>query len=122
MPIRRRTLIRATATLALTLPLSGCGAQGIVVSVTNTGSAPLTAIEVRYTGGTIRVPARAPNASHHARVAATGESLLDMRFVDANGARRSETVGVFFEPGYTGSVAILVDDAGVVTWRDRVRV
>lgn len=125
-PIPRRTLLLAAAT-PLALLSVGCAEgsiivnQGVVVSVANTGTAPLSAVEVRYTGGTVRVPALAPGAAHHSRIAPTSESHLDLAFTDATGRRHTREIGVFFEPGYTGSVAITVDDAGGVAWRDRIR-
>lgn len=125
-PIPRRTLLLAAAT-PLALLLGGCAEgniivnQGVVVSVANTGTAPLAAVEVAYTGGTVRVGTLAPGTTHHARIAPTSESHLDLAFTDATGRRHAQEIGVFFEPGYTGSVAIVVDRAGGVTWRDRIR-
>ncbi len=123
-PIPRRTVFLAAPPLALLLV--GCSAraiveQGIVVSVTNTGTAPISAVAVAYTGGMVRVPTLAPGAAHHARIAATSDSHLDLDFTDATGRVYTQVIGVYFEPGYTGSVAILVDGAGGVTWRDHIR-
>lgn len=122
MPVNRRTLIFAAASAALALPLAGCAVRGVDVILVNKSGA-ITDIELRYTGGRVRVPALSIGMAHTTRVAPTGDSHLELDFTDAAGTRHREMVGVYFGPGFTGRVDITVEGAaGAVTWRDEIRV
>ena len=95
---------------------------GIEVEIRNNGNAPITSVEVVFTGGAVTTAEIAPTEHKTFVVKPKGESHLVLRFTDANGQRHDDLVDVYFEPGYSGKINITVDNAGKVKWEERTSV
>lgn len=98
------------------------GANGIEVELRNLCARSVSNVAVSFTGGTNFVDGISPGAVWKSQVYPSGESILALEFLDADGAVVQTNIGSFIEPGYRGTVTILVSPTNRVTWVDRVRV
>ena len=117
-------VIVGAAVLCIALLLVGFAAvlwftAGVKVVITNKTGAEVNRLEVEFTGGGVTIPAIKPGAAYRTAVQPTGESHLELRFTDASGKDRKETIGVYFEPGYSGEIFIELAPDGSVSFEDK---
>lgn len=117
-------VIVGAVVLCIALVLVGIAAAlwltaGVKVVVTNKAGVEVKNIEVKFTGGSVTIPAIKPGAAYRTTVKPTGESHLDLRFTDSSGKDRREIIGVYFEPGYRGEIFIGLAPDGSVSFEDK---
>jgi hypothetical protein len=86
---------------------------GIQVTVQNTGSTPMRSVVLHVTGASYRLGDIVPGASAKARVRPTGESHLEIEFIDTDGTTQRLNAGGYFESGYRGTIRVEMKD-GVI--------
>jgi hypothetical protein len=122
----RAKLIRALAVAFIGLELSACCflpfSQGVIVDVTNDGSAPLSNLKVSFTGGERMLMRLEPRSTHEFRIKSTGDSGVSISFQDASGSAHSYELNVYLEPNYCGKIDIKVDRFGKITSQDEITV
>lgn len=108
--------------LLLVLLMSGCGRNGVSVTVANTSGGQLNQIQVHYTGGTNSIPSLAPGESRTCKVNPTAASSIGIEFIDAAGGKHSNKVDVYLERNYGGAIVITIGPSNKVLWKDRVKI
>lgn len=93
----------------------------LIVVVTNTGDTQVTTISLHYTGGESIVPDLQPRSSFRVPIHPTGESDLQLTFVDSEGNSHSEKIDIYIEPNYTGAIHIYLDAEGEVRWESNIK-
>jgi hypothetical protein len=86
---------------------------GIHVTVQNSGSQPLRSVVLFVTGNSYSLGDIRPEATSEATVKCTGDSHLEIEFVDDAGDAKRLDAGGFFQPGYRGTIRMSVKD-GVI--------
>ncbi len=86
---------------------------GIHVTVENTGRQPLRSIVLFVTGNSYSLGDIPPGANAEATVKCTGDSHLEIEFIDDAGDAKRLDAGGFFQPGYRGAIRVSVKD-GVI--------
>jgi hypothetical protein len=108
-------------TLVLFSGLDGCALVcRIDVAVVNEGMTPLTDLTVSYTGGRELLRELWPGESRAFSINPSGESALDVSFVDSSGQSRGRKIDVYFERNYRGRIDIRIDAMGKVSSKDKV--
>lgn len=83
---------------------------GIHVTVRNTGRQPIRSVVLYVTGNSCNLGDIPPGATADASVKCTGDSHLEIEFVDdARDAKRLDAGG-FFQPGYRGTIRVSIRD------------
>jgi hypothetical protein len=107
--------------LALLFGLDGCSLFcRIDVAVVNEGMTPITDLTVSYTGGRELLRELWPGESREFSINPSGESALEISFVDSSGHSRGRKIDVYFERNYRGRIDIKIDEAGKVSSRDTI--
>lgn len=83
---------------------------GIHVTVQNTGSQPLRAVVLFVTGNSYSVGDIPPGATAEATVKCTGDSHLEIEFVDDAGETKRLDAGGFFQSRYRGTIRVSIKD------------
>ena len=96
-----------------------CLTAGVKLIVTNRMHAEIKNLEVKFTGGVVTAPIIKPGTAWQTIVQPSSESHLELRFTDASGRDRRETVGVYFERGYAGEILIDVAADGNLRLEDK---
>ena len=86
---------------------------GIQVTVQNTGSQPLRSVVLFVTGNSYNLGDILPGATADATVKCTGDSHLEIEFLDDEGQTKRLDAGGFFQPGYRGKIRLTIKD-GVI--------
>jgi hypothetical protein len=86
---------------------------GIHVAVQNTGSRPLRSVVLFVTGKSHGLGDILPGTSAHTTVIPTGESHLEIQFIDDDGQVRRLDASGYFEPGYRGKIQISIKDGAI---------
>jgi len=117
-------LIRAFAIAFVGFGLGACCflpfSRGVIVDVTNEGSAPISNLKISFTGGERTLSKLGAESTHEFRVKPTGESDIIISFLDASGSAHSHGDIVYLEPNYQGRIDIKVDRLGNVTSKDDI--
>jgi hypothetical protein len=83
---------------------------GIHVSVQNTGNQPIRSVVLYVTGNSYSLGDIPPGADANATVKCTGDSHLEIEFVDGDGQTKKLDAGGFFQPGYRGAIRVSIHD------------
>jgi hypothetical protein len=94
--------------------------SGVKTIVTNSGSGPMRDVRLVVTGGTFPLGDLAANQTRAVRVKPTGESHIVLTYVDPSGLSQRLSVGCYFEPRYSGEIALDVADNKVIRVDDRI--
>jgi hypothetical protein len=86
---------------------------GIQVSVQNSGSQLLRSVVLFVTGNSYNLGNIPPGANAEATVKCTGDSHLEIEFVDGDGQTKRLDAGGFFQSGYRGTIRVSIKD-GVI--------
>ena len=86
---------------------------GIHVAIHNTGSRPLRSVVLFVTGKSHGVGDILPGTSAHTTVTPTGDSHLEIQFIDDNGPVRRLDASGYFEPGYRGKIQVSIKDGAI---------
>ena len=86
----------------------------IHVSVQNTGSAPMQSVVLHVTGKSYSIGDIFAGGSASATVEPTGESGLEIEFIDAYGTIKRLNAGGYFESGYRGTIQVSIKDGTIV--------
>ncbi len=86
---------------------------GIHVTVQNTGSQPMRSVVLFVTGNSYNLGDILPGANAEATVKCTGDSHLEIEFVDDAGETKRLDAGGFFQPGYRGTIRVSINE-GVI--------
>jgi hypothetical protein len=86
---------------------------GIRVTIQNTGRKPLGSVKVYVTGTTHNLGDIAAGATAEVVVNATGESHLEIEFIDTEGQTERLNAGGYFESSYRGTIRVSIKD-GVI--------
>ena len=120
----RAKLIRALAVALIGFNLGACCflpfSRGVIVDVTNEGSAPISNLKINFKGGNKTLSELGVGITHEFIVKPSGESDIDISFLDAKGNAHNCKVDVYFEANYQGRIDIKVDRLGNVTWKDDI--
>lgn len=115
--------------LGYSLPFSlrdlGCFlpfSTGVLVNVTNEGSAPVSNLRISFTGGENTWAKLDPGRAQMFRIKPSGESDVTFSFVDALGNAHSQKVDVYFEKNYQGTIDVKIDRVSKITWQDDITV
>ena len=95
--------------------------RGIRVSITNNTNSVLKDVEISYTGGVVHITKLRPNELYSTYINPTGESHLELKWLEPSGKKHFHRIDVYFECDYTGSVTITVDPGYKVSWSDKIR-
>ncbi|MCC9609583.1 hypothetical protein LOC68_04490 [Blastopirellula sp. JC732] len=87
---------------------------GIRVTVQNVGTTPMQDVVLHVTGNDYPLGDLPPGATARARVNSTGESGLEIEYVDPNGDLQRLNAGGYFEPGYRGTIRVKIEDGVIV--------
>ena len=90
--------------------------------MTNATSGDITGLEVRFSGGTKSFQRLMPSDSFKTVVNPRGESDLMIQFIDSRGTQHSAKVDVYLERGYRGTIHVVIQPDGTVTWKDGIKV
>jgi len=93
---------------------------GVSVTIENNSSGSIKDVLLIYTGGTQSIREISANTSRSVTVNASSESDMKISFVDSDGKKHSQKIGVYFERGYSGNVIIKIGTDGNVTWVDKI--
>lgn len=111
--MNRRGWIAAVAVVVLGGLAAWCGgsrASDVRARVTNRGATSLRDVQAVVTGGRHSLGDLAPGASAACALEPSGESALEIRWLDAAGVARASSVDCYFEPrGYEGSIDVQLD-------------
>jgi hypothetical protein len=108
-------------TFILLSGLDGCALFcRIDVAVVNGGFTPITDMTVSYAGGRELLRELWPGESREFTINPSGESDLEISFVDATGHSHGRTIEVHFERNYSGRIDIRIDAAGNVSSHDEI--
>lgn len=86
---------------------------GIHVTVENTGSQPLCSVVLFVTGNSYYLGDIPPGTTSEATVKCTGDSHLEIEFVDDAGDAKRLDAGGFFQPGYRGAIRVSVKEGEI---------
>jgi hypothetical protein len=93
--------------------------RGVMVVVSNGMSADIQDVELHFTGGMRHVGMVQPGSEVSVRVRPTGDSGLELRYVDSLGIQHKEAIGVYFDgENFRGSIDIQIHSDGTVTFVD----
>jgi len=90
--------------------------DGISVTIQNTGQKTIESVVLHVTGNSYSLEDLQPGASTTTKVVPTGESHLEIEFVDSNGPRQVNAGG-YFEAGSRGTIRITIQD-GIIDRND----
>jgi len=107
---------------AMLCGLIGCTRPGVLVTVTNAMTTEITALEVKFKGGTKLFQKLKGGETFTVKVNASNSSHLVILFRDASGNAHSSDIDVYFEPGYKGSIDITILPDGKVIWKDKIKI
>lgn len=88
--------------------------SGIKVSVANTGTT-MRSVVLHVTGRSYPVGDVLPGKAIVETVQPTGESHLEIEFADTQGQMQRVIVDTYFEPGYGGTISVVIQDGNVVS-------
>jgi hypothetical protein len=124
----KRTL-RPLASFALVFVLLVAGGlvllklrQGIQVTIENSGNRPLQSVSLRVTGGEFPLGEIAPGKTATKNVRSTGESCLEIEFIDDQGQKQRLTAGGYFEPGYRGTIRVSIKNGAIESNEQQIEV
>jgi len=83
---------------------------GIHVTLQNTGSQPLRSAVLVVTGNSYNLGDIPPGANAEATVKCTGDSHLEIEFMDEDGQTKRLDAGGFFQSGYRGTIRVSIKD------------
>lgn len=109
--------------LQIPLRVLGCFvpfSTGVVVDVTNEGSAPVSNLRISFTVGENTLAKLDPGRTYTVRIKPSGESGVVIHFVDASGNLHSQEVGGYLETNYYGTIDIKIDRFGKITWQNDI--
>ena len=95
-------------------------AQGVRVVIHNDGTRALGDLKLTYTGGTNSLRDLAPGSSWTSSVVTTGESSLQIEYVNADQLRLRSDVDIYLEPSSVGKVEVHISDSGGLSWSEQV--
>lgn len=87
---------------------------GIAVTVINSGSTSLNALQVHVTGRTYNLGNLASQAQRKCTVRSNGESHIEITFQLPDGTHKRHIVDCYFERGYRGSVEIELKNGDLI--------
>jgi hypothetical protein len=100
------------------LVIVACSQSGVKVVVANQGSKPITKLQLAFTGGQQNLPELAPGADHKFMINPSGESRIDISFIDANGNTRTTKLDVYLGKDYEGEIAVRIGSDSTVNWAE----
>jgi hypothetical protein len=122
MRLRFRKFAVLCATALLTqFAIMSCGSRGVEVSVTNKTGSDLHQVALEFTGGVATVPLLHAGETYRTRVRPTGDTHLQLKYIDAGGKEYSDQIGVYFGQGSGGQITLNVLPGGTNTWTDKVK-
>jgi hypothetical protein len=121
-----KKLVRWTIALAAALVLVIAAGysywtRGVYVKITNNTQNTLKHTDITYSVGVIHIAELVPGASYGRYVNPKGGSDLSLEWSDFSGKHSSDTLGVYFEHNYAGSVEIAVEPDNRVSVVDKIR-
>lgn len=96
--------------------------SGIHVTVQNSGSQPLRSVALYVTGASYNLGDIAPGETATARIKPTGESHLEIEFIDADGQTQRLDAGGYFESGYRGTIRVEMKDGQIDKFEEDIKV
>lgn len=111
--------IRPTCLMLIPLFSPGCSA-GVNVTITNNSGSTISDLRIIYSGGSFLIKTLEPNISKRLLINPKGESDTKLEFKDPRGTKFKETIEVYIEEGYSGSLDITIGPDGKVTWVDKI--
>jgi hypothetical protein len=94
--------------------------RGVYIKIANNTRNALKHIDITYSVGVIHIAELAPGASYGRYANPKGGSDLSLEWSDSSG-KHSDTLGVYFEHNYAGSVEIAVEPDSRVSVADKIR-
>jgi hypothetical protein len=95
---------------------------GITVTVKNTGTTPLKAVVLHVTGASHNLGDIAPGAFATASLRPSGESDLQVEFVDGGGPPQRLRANCYIESGYRGAIQVEIKDGQIDKLESHVKV
>ena len=93
---------------------------GVVVDVTNEGTAPVSDLRVSFTGGENMWAKLDPGRTHTIKIKPAGDSGVVLNFVDVSGNLHTQEVGEYLEKNYYGTIDVKIDRFGKIAWQDDI--
>ncbi len=87
---------------------------GIRVTLHNAGSSTIRSVALHVTGSSTSLGDIHSGAEAITRVRPTGESSLEIEFVDQDGKSVRLDANCYFESGYRGTIQVLVKDRKII--------
>lgn len=119
---KMRLLGALAAILLMTLVALICHNPGVKVAIINGGDAPVRDLYLRFAGGVEHIPLILPAHMASAKIYPSGESGLDLEFLDAMDHHRHGNIDVYMEQQYAGSLVLRLDKKGTVQFWDDIKI
>lgn len=101
------------------LPMSGCRSAYIETTLRNGGGSAIRLIEVDYPSASFGTQTLGPHAIYHYRFKVQGSGPVTLSYTGADNKSHSQN-GPTLSEGQQGTLVIAVDDAGKVTWTEKL--
>lgn len=95
--------------------------RGVTARVANMGLMVMQEVRLAVRGQSYPLGDIPSGASRDVQVWPTGESNINIHYIDASGTSRSIEVDCYLEPGYRGTIAVEVAEGSVVRLIDNTR-
>jgi hypothetical protein len=117
----RRIVLYISAVLCpiAMLSISGCRSAYIETTLRNDGSSVIRLIEVDYPSASFGTQTLAPHAVYHYHFKVQGSGPVTLSYTSADNKGHSDN-GPTLSEGQQGTLVIAVDNAGKVTWTERL--
>ncbi|WP_347244394.1 hypothetical protein [Thermogutta sp.] len=110
----------AVIAFAVLLFLKWQYASGVSVTLQNDSGKPIQDVVLSYTGGRTCLPYLAEGSRVTTRINPSGESHLEVDWVDPGGNAYHRVVDCYFERNYSGTLDITIGPAGRITYVDSI--
>lgn len=91
-----------------------CSQAGVKVVVSNHGLKSITNLQIAFTGGNESLRNLAPGTSHEFTINPTGESGIELSFMNSDGALQNTKLDVYLGRNYEGRLEVLIAPDGTV--------
>ncbi len=112
--------VAATVLLSALFGVAGCHSHYIQATITNSGSADVSVVQVDYPSASFGVQHLAPGAAFHYRFKLLGSGNIKISYLDAKRGEHAQT-GPWLNEGQEGTLDIAIPAAGQVSFQSSLK-
>jgi hypothetical protein len=112
--------VAAAVFLGSLVGMAGCHSHYVQATITNTGSADVSVVQVDYPSASFGVQQLAPGAAFHYRFKLLGSGNIKLSYLDASKGEHAQT-GPWLNEGQEGTLEIAIPASGHVTFTPNLR-